>query len=145
MASKPIFKVFFLIMSVFTCYSCGIASRALLQEGNFPSSHVRLRVLRTREVNASGQHKPAISAFGLLQDGCPVAITNIGINNTWIIDQNELLTGARKVNGYFFMSSINTSGPADPTCWTVESSLDNGSSWALVGASVWRLNPSGVP
>jgi len=145
MASKPIFKLFFVLMSAFTCYSCGIASKALLEDGNFTPSHVRLQILSTREVNPSGQQKPAISAFGLLQDGCPVAISYVGINNTWTISQSELFPGAKKINGYFFKPSTNISGPEDPTSWRVESTFDNGSSWVMVGSSVWRLNPAGTP
>ena len=145
MASKPIFKLFFILMTAFTSYSCGIASKALLEEGNILPSQVRLRVLSTREANPSGQQKPAISSFGLLQDGCPVAISHVGVDKTWIISQSELIPGSRKVNGYFFKVSSNISGPDDPKSWRVESTFDNGTSWMLMGASVWRLNPSGDP
>uniref|UniRef100_A0A7S0QYR2 Uncharacterized protein n=1 Tax=Cryptomonas curvata TaxID=233186 RepID=A0A7S0QYR2_9CRYP len=147
MASKPVFQIVFIAVSVFTAYSCGVAIGALIQEGSFASNQVRLDILNMLDRNAHSQHNDWISEFGLLLDGCIVANTSIKTNKTWTVYQNAEFKefSFSRINGYYFKITDNASNPADPFTWRVEASADNGSSWVIAGASVWRLDSSGTP
>ena len=142
MASKPVFRMIFLAISVYTGYGLSSAIKALNCGGSFSPNLVRLTVLSTRGGKGSGFAD--ISGFGLLRDGCKISGNSTGSNNTWTIYSASALGN---VNGYYF--TLENKGSrlvqSDPLSWTVEASLDNGSSWISVGASVWRTDSSGNP
>ena len=83
-----------------------------------------------------------VSDFGLIQDGCKMNISHASSRN--FVGSAVILNLSEQVraNGYFFQTT-NSSADNDPVKWTVQASTDNGSSWQIVGASVWRYITDG--
>ena len=128
-------------------YSELFAARGLLDP---TPSALRLTVLSLRDPSLS----PALAnplRFSALLDGCPVPAASLSVLRPPTSGENETtsvfelrLPGPSRVNGYLIKID---EGPAaaDPVRWRVEAAhrdgngtADDGGSWRVVGASVWR-------
>ena len=114
-----------------------------MQGGYFEARLVKFEPLELRGHYHSIE-KAQLGNFGLVRDGCKTTIqtfryTENFSKSVFIVKVNESV----KANGYFFETS-NASAEFDPMKWIVKASLDNGSSWREVGASVWRLTTDGT-
>lgn len=141
--SKPAFKLFFFVVSIFFSFKMSQTLFRLPQSGSFHTEGIRLTVLANRGGGPANQS--AIASLGLLQDGCrllawsgprPAALPLRLHGGTFEVrfDCPQL------ANGYYFVTS---EGPpaADPVAWLVESF--DGAAWRPMGASTEIIWPRG--
>ena len=148
-ASKWRFYCIAFALSVFEVYRAVVAAQIMAQVGVIPGGLIRVNSSGSAGANSSegrsqmppsNPQAPQLASIGLLKDGCKVLASDPA-------PFLDLSSSAASVtvkyppngtyNGYFFA----TSGAVGGLLWSVESSVDNGSSWTVVGASVWRLDP----
>ena len=135
MVSRRMFRFAFAFLFVYCAYRFSTAVSAIQGDGYFVSGIKRLQILKLRGSGPASHNN--VTASGLLQDGCTTGRSYYITQHTDIIH-----LGNSSANGYYFASDGNSESK-DPVCWIVESSMDNGSSWTPVGASVWRLASDG--
>jgi hypothetical protein len=131
-ATRRIFQAILLGLSGFTFYRTGMEYQIIPKAGRFVAT-----LLRVTSLEAHGCTKPSPCSaiyIGILHDGCRIFPTagTAGAGSSITASFSKTEVG----NGYFLAA------PPGVTLarWIVEASVDNGTSWALAGASVWRLN-----
>jgi hypothetical protein len=146
---KPSFLAIFAALSAHSAYSAW-ASYAVVRAGGRFSAHLfRLRVLEVRGVPVAAAARPV--AFGLLSGGSRVtrstckgadypADLESGVASPLLSASCAIDGRGEAADGYFFeMDAQNV-----PMRWVVKASGDGGGSWRTIGASTWRLLPSGI-
>ena len=152
MASKRIFKALFIFVSVYSTWRFITASLAIMHMKFYSADLIRLTVLNAQNGDKISSVADSVSldriragvSFGLLWDGCPSnqpGLVDLGNSTRLRMDSPSAAW-----NGYYYpLRAIHNSSALVPVAWLLEGSIDNGSTWSTVGASVWRFDSSGTP
>ena len=143
--SKPFFIGIFATLSAHCAYRAWAGYAVVRAGGRFSAGLVRLRVLEARAgPGAAAPARPV--AFGLLRGGCRVTRAACGGADYSETGEATCVVDGRgeAADGYFFDMGGVGDAQHVPMRWAVEASDDGGGSWRTIGASTWRLLPSGV-
>ena len=140
--SKRVFQAILLVIALFFMYKTLVSVQVLLKNQEFLANVLCIDVKELRDGNEHPA-SPNIQSFGPIMNGCMFKTNaSSGSHNMW-----NSVTGSTMciymndtfgMNGYFFKTSSKTAD-ADPVKWKVRASTDNGTTWQVVGASVWRV------
>ena len=138
-ASRWVFQLVLLALSVYSWYRAMMEYQAIPKAGRFSAAHLRVTALESHGPGClAGAATCGATSLGILLDGCRVLPTMTS-NVTTGADGPTLTVGfdgTAEGNGYF----LTVPSGVALTRWMVEASQDNAASWVLIGASVWHLD-----
>jgi hypothetical protein len=161
MASRRFFQANGVGLGIFHLFRAIRAIFAYLHAGEYVAAALRFEPIQLRGGQAAAAafaNFTAIASFGLLVDGCrrpptiPLEPWQGGVGAASAVGGSGLggvvarYGDAIRAHGYYWTTAAAVSAGAelDPVGWSVFSSSEsayNGSDWAAIGASVWRLDP----
>jgi hypothetical protein len=145
--TKRPFQYAMVVLSIIFALETWLALASWQQAGYFTADLVKFEPVELRASNLSAGESSTLADFGLVKDGCKTSLSLLGnrmsagsfIQSSFVLRLNQTV----RANGYYF-TTANGSVDNDPVRWTVKASVDNGTSWKVVGASVWRLTTDGT-